>query len=89
MIFLFNKSVQSNLKIEDDRTGLEIDTLRRALADNLFYNQGKFPDIATKNDYYMALAYTVRDRLLQRWLNTTQTYLEQDVKLVAGSSSLF
>lgn len=89
MISLFSKPEKSNLQIEDDRTGLEIDTLRRALADNLFYNQGKFPDIATKNDYYMALAYTVRDRLLQRWLNTTQTYLEQDVKLVAYLSAEF
>jgi hypothetical protein len=32
----------------------------------LLYVQGKFPEIATKNDLYMALAHTVRDRLLQR-----------------------
>src|SRR5246127_4688164 len=63
--------------IEDDRTGLSVATLRRALADNLFYVQGKFPEIATKNDFYMALAYTVRDRLLQRWINTIETYLKQ------------
>ena len=48
------------IRVEDDRTGLSIETLKRALADNLFYIQGKFPEIATKNDYYMALAYTVR-----------------------------
>ena len=66
-----------NLEIEDDRTGLSVDTLRRALADNLFYVQGKFREIATKNDLYMALAYTVRDRLLRRWINTTETYAKQ------------
>ena len=60
--------------VEDDRTGLSIETLRRALADNLFYIQGRLPATATKNDYYMALAYTVRDRLLQRWLVTAQTH---------------
>ena len=49
--------------IEDDRTGLSVETLKQAFQDNLFYIQGKFPKIATKNDYYMALAYTVRDRL--------------------------
>ncbi len=81
---------QNNLQIEDDRTGLEIATLRRAMADNLFYIQGKFPGIATKNDYYMALAYTVRDRLLQRWLNTWQTYLKrQDAKVVCYLSAEF
>jgi glycogen phosphorylase len=41
---------------EDDRTGLSVATLKRALADTLFYVQGKFPEIATKNDFYMALA---------------------------------
>ena len=63
--------------VEDDRTGVSVATLKRALADNLFYVQGKFPEIATKNDFYMALAYSVRDRLLQRWINTIETYLKQ------------
>ncbi len=56
---------KNSIKVEDDRTGLETQTLRRALLDNLFYIQGKFPEIASKNDFYLALAYTVRDRLLQ------------------------
>ncbi|AFZ44999.1 glycogen/starch/alpha-glucan phosphorylase [Halothece sp. PCC 7418] len=88
------ENTQSNLAVtvtgvEDDRTGLSIPTLRRALADNLFYLQGKFPRIATPNDYYMALAYTVRDRLLQRWLSTIRTYLEQNVKVVSYLSAEF
>ncbi|MGK7886268.1 MAG: glycogen/starch/alpha-glucan phosphorylase [Crocosphaera sp.] len=77
------------IKVEDDRTGLEIQTLRRAILDNLFYIQGKFPEIATKNDFYLALAYTVRDRLLQRWLNTIQTKLRKDVKKVCYLSAEF
>ncbi len=77
------------IRVEDDRTGLSIETLKRALADNLFYIQGKFPEIATKNDYYMALAYTVRDRLLQRWLSTTETYLKQGVRVVCYLSAEF
>jgi starch phosphorylase len=61
------------VRVEDDRTGLSIETLRRAMADHLFYLQGRWPEIATRNDFYMALAYTVRDRMLQRWLNTKRT----------------
>jgi starch phosphorylase len=79
----------NNIQIEDDRTGLSIETLKRAFLDNLFYIQAKFPKISTKNDYYMALAYTVRDRLLTRWLNTTQTYLEKAPRLVAYLSAEF
>ena len=79
-----------NVIAEDDRTGLTIDTIKRALAENLFYAQGKFPAIATKNDFYMALAYTVRDRQLHRWINTIETYLNQkEPKVVCYFSAEF
>lgn len=77
------------IQTEDDRTGLSVETLRRAIADNLQYIQGRFPSIASKNDLYMALAYTVRDRLLQRWLSTQQVYLNQDTRVVCYLSAEF
>jgi starch phosphorylase len=82
-----NQALLGQATVEDDRTGLSVETLRRAFADNLYYIQGKFPEIATRNDYYMALAYTVRDRLLQRWISTAQAYLKKDVKIVAYMSA--
>jgi starch phosphorylase len=63
--------------------------MKRAFLDNLFYIQAKFPRIATQNDYYMALAYTIRDRLLNRWLHTTQTYMEKSPRIVAYLSAEF
>jgi len=81
--------VPNNIQIEDDRTGINVETLKRAFLDNLFYAQAKFPRIATKNDYYMALAYTIRDRLLNRWLHTTRTYLEKAPRVVAYLSAEF
>ncbi|MEX0269180.1 glycogen/starch/alpha-glucan phosphorylase [Leptolyngbyaceae cyanobacterium UHCC 1019] len=77
------------VRVEDDRTGLDIETLKRAFLDNLFYIQGKFPEIATQNDYYMALAYTVRDRLFRRWLNTAETYSKQGARTVCYLSAEF
>ncbi|HEY9641058.1 MAG TPA: glycogen/starch/alpha-glucan phosphorylase [Coleofasciculaceae cyanobacterium] len=82
-------SLPTGLQIEDDRTGFSVETLKRAFADNLFYVQGKFPATATSNDFYMALAYTVRDRLLQRWLTTSQTYAQNHVRLVCYLSAEF
>ncbi|MCM1984828.1 glycogen/starch/alpha-glucan phosphorylase [Lyngbya confervoides] len=70
------------IQIEDDRTGVTIPTLRRALADNLYYVLGKPPDGATLNDYYLALAYTVRDRLMQRWMASTHTHRLPTIKQV-------
>ncbi|PSR17440.1 glycogen phosphorylase [filamentous cyanobacterium CCP3] len=75
--------------IEDDRTGLSVDTLRRALADNLFYIQGRWPEVASTNDFYLALAYTVRDRMMQRWLNSTRNYFRGEVRVVAYLSAEF
>jgi starch phosphorylase len=77
------------IEVEDDRTGLSVETLKRAFADNLFFIQGKYDSIATPKDYYMALSYTMRDRLLQRWLKTMKTYAEQNVKQVYYLSAEF
>lgn len=83
------EKMAEKLIIEDDRTGMEIETLRRALADNLFYVQGKVPATASQHDYYMALSFTVRDRLLARWLHTIETYIRKDVKVVCYLSAEF
>src|SRR6516162_2487912 len=86
-----DSSTKTSLEaVEDDRTGLNVPALRRAWADNLYYVQGKFPAIATINDLYMALAYTVRDRQLHRWINTIETYLKQkEPKIVCYLSAEF
>ena len=36
--------------------GIDKEAVKRAFLDKLFSNQGKFPKLATLNDYYMALA---------------------------------
>ena len=84
----------SNLAIETmtcdlSRTGLGVDILKRSFLDNLFYVLGKFPGLASQNDYYQALAYTVRDRMLQRWINTAATYTNAGSRTVAYLSAEF
>jgi hypothetical protein len=58
---------------EEIRIGLEADAIADALIDNLHYLQAKLPQHATRNDWYMALAYTVRDRMLHRYIKTVET----------------
>ena len=77
------------LQREDDRTALSKEALKNAFLDDLFYVQGKFPALATKNDYYMALAYAVRDRMLQRWISTAAAYTKQASRTVAYLSAEF
>ncbi len=71
------------------RTGMAVADLKQAFLDNLFYDQGKFPALATQNDYYMALAFMVRDRLLQRWNQTAATYTAEASRTVAYFSAEF
>ncbi|RPJ07895.1 MAG: hypothetical protein EHM37_17365, partial [Deltaproteobacteria bacterium] len=76
-------SPSKNPEYEPTRTGLSPDTLARALRDNLYYTLGRMPAVATPQDWYAALAYTVRDRLLQRWIKTVQTLMKQDIRVVS------
>ncbi len=74
---------------EDVRTGMSVAVFQRAFLDNLAYVQARFPEVATRNDHYMALAYTVRDRLLRRWLDTAKTFLERKARTVCYLSAEF
>jgi len=89
MTIPINNTNTENLIVEDDRTGIAVETLKRAFADNLYYIQAKSFQEATTNDLYMALAYTVRDRLLQRLLKTREVYVQKDVKVVCYFSAEF
>ncbi|HEY7242233.1 MAG TPA: glycogen/starch/alpha-glucan phosphorylase [Burkholderiales bacterium] len=71
------------------RTGLGVEAIKRGFLDNLFYIQARFPAVATKNDYYQALAYTVRDRLLARWIKTSETYKVHASRTVCYLSAEF
>jgi starch phosphorylase len=78
-----------NLIIDDDRTSTAVPALKRAFLENLFYVVGKWPDAATDMDHFMALAYTVRDRILARWLTTKEDYIKYDVRSVYYLSAEF
>jgi starch phosphorylase len=72
-----------------DRTGMSIESIKRAFLDNLFFVQGKPIALATKHDYYMALAYLVRDRMLHRWNGTAESYTQHRSRTVCYLSAEF
>jgi starch phosphorylase len=76
-------------RLEDDRVALSKEAIKASFLDDLFYVQGKFPALATDNDYYMALAYAIRDRMLQRWISTAAAYTNQGSRTVAYLSAEF
>jgi starch phosphorylase len=78
-----------SLIIDDERIGTSVASLKQTFLENLFYVVGKWPEAATPVDHYMALAYTVRDRILARWLTTKEDYIKHDVRTVYYLSAEF
>ena len=48
---------------------------------HLHYTLVKDRNVATPRDYFFALAHTVRDHLVSRWIRTQQYYYESDPKV--------
>jgi len=78
-----------NSTIENRNTLSMTPEIKKSIQDHLTYSLGRPPALASKHDYYQALALAVRDRLQQDWVETVQTYLEQDVKVACYLSAEF
>lgn len=61
---------------------MSVEGIKADFARHLRYTQASTLDIATPRDLYHAFAYTVRDRLVERWIETRETYRTQNVKYV-------
>ena len=77
------------IQVEDGRTSMTPEALERAVLDHLQFTQGKTEASATLLDLSQALAYTVRDRLMARWMTTRSTYDAVDPKRVYYLSAEF
>jgi starch phosphorylase len=80
---------QRHSLVEDDRTGMDDASLRRAFLDHLSYSVGKSRKNATELDRFFAMALTVRDRLVYRWAQTQETYSKVDAKRIYYLSAEF
>ncbi len=64
-----------------------INKLKRALAYKLFYQMGKTTRSVSLNDYYLAAAYTLRDRMQPLFINSSELYLEGSSRIVSYLSA--
>ena len=72
------------------RSGAEPAAIATALVENLRCLQAKLPEHATRNDWYMALAYTVRDCMLANYITTVNSITApRPAKVVAYLSAEF
>ncbi len=62
--------------------GMDKASLKRAVVNALRYEEGKDYDTAVENNYLMSLAWAIKHRLVDRWIETQKHYHEADVKQV-------
>ncbi len=68
-------------------TTLVKEAIKREFGDHLRLRLARWPAVATTDDHYLALAYTVRDRLFPRWLATMRRQHEQCGRIVCYLST--
>ena len=72
---------------ESTRTGLSEKSIAQAFLDNLLCVYERFLEVSTVDDQYKALAHTIRDHLLHRWLQTVRTYQKVNPRTVCYLSA--
>ena len=58
-----------------------VNDIKESFNRHLHYTLVKDRNVATRRDYYSALAHTVKDHLVGKWIRTQQTYYEKDPKV--------
>jgi starch phosphorylase len=67
---------------ELDRPALDAESIRRSLYNRLIYTIGKDPITATDRDWFYAAAAVVRERMIERWMETMRSYYVEDRKRI-------
>jgi len=79
----------AGMALESARAGRTAESIARSVRDHLKYSQGRHPERATRHDWYMALSYAVRDRMLEGWVATVDRFLHSDTRVVSYLSAEF
>lgn len=72
-------------KIDQVTETTELDSLMlviKSFLEHLEYSLGKDKFSATRADIFNAIAYSIRDRMVENWLDTQQSYYNEDQKRV-------
>ena len=66
-----------------DSLGMDAESLKRGILGHLEYTLAELPQqVDSEWEPYVALALAVRDRMIERWVRTQETYYRRDAKRV-------
>lgn len=64
----------------NSRSGNSTESIKQGFLEHLKYTLGVDEYTTTNHDRFMALSYTIRDRLINQWIKTQQTHHNKNVK---------
>lgn len=78
-----------NKDLQSIRAANDPAALKQTILEHLYYTQARPINVATLNDWYMAVAYAVRDRLMKNWVDLIHRLYDKDLKIVGYLSAEF
>ncbi len=85
-----NRSIESyfeSIGAGASDVGLSKEDIKKDFLHKLFYHLGRVPALTTPNDLYTAMALTIRDRALRKFVRSTEEFTQQDARGVAYLSA--
>ncbi len=68
--------------VREDQLERSTRSLKKSFINHLHYTIGKDESAATTRDFYLALSYSIRDHLMDRWIYSQRVFKEKDHKRV-------
>ena len=65
-----------------DMCSTTVESFKKSILHHVMSFQGRDPERAGKSDIYKALAYTIRDIMTKKWIDTQKAYYEKEKKRV-------
>src|SRR3984885_4352978 len=78
---------QTDTLAGENRAGTTAEEIAVSFRNPMTHSVGRPLERSSLIDQYHALAATVRDRLMDQWLETIETYRQKDVRLLAYLSA--
>jgi glycogen phosphorylase len=75
--------------LQGSRIGTEPEEIKQSILDNMYYTQGRTPAFALPQEWYMAVAYAVRDRMMKNWVDSLAGFTKGKNKIVGYLSAEF
>jgi starch phosphorylase len=76
-------------QLNTSRLGNTPEELKQAILDKLHFVRCRTPELATRNDWYVAVASALRERMMESWIHSIRKLSRPDTKIVGYLSAEF